>query len=402
MYKTSFIFKWIYSNKYTEAIDYQKSFVRCSLSFLILVILIPNLVVAQFRFSDDFENGLSAWEIYGVNGASVIQSGDPTYGSALKLRPNGDVHILFRGSENLQGIRVEGEMLFPTDENSYLGFIYNFNRQGERMDFGNIYIKGNGSYFQVNPHRDYNVGRALYPEMATKLTGSDSIRIGEWLRFKVEVIGSECHFYVGNMTTPKIMFADFEFSSGAFGFQPRSVGASVWVDNIKVFEIDRFGYSGSKIPNIDYKLDQVLTDWEVFGPLTQTEDDVARGLGSHSWRSFSTDNRGAVVSGRIVDTHGPRNVAYFRTKIMSEYQRNMVMHFSTIDDLAVWVNGRFHGFLGRAKRAWPDFWYNQAHSGKKIRIDLRKGENTIVIRVRGGVYATGGFFVRNEEPQNNK
>jgi hypothetical protein len=402
MSNTSFNFKGNYGNNNSGAIASHKVLIFFDLSILVLVILIPKLVIGQIRFSDDFENGLTAWEIYGVNGALVLQSGDPNYGSVLELRPNGDVHVIIRGSENWQGIRLEGEALFPTVQHSYLGFIYNFNRQGGRMDFGNVYIKGNGSYLQVNPHRDYNVSRTLYPEMSAMLTGPDSIRIGEWLRFKVEVIGSECHVYVRDMSTPKIMFADLELSSGALGFQPRSVGASVWVDNVQVFKIDRFGYSGTKVPEFEYKPDQVLTDWEVLGPLTKSEDDAARGIGSHSWRPFATDSRGAVVTGRIVDTHGPRSVAYFRTTIASEHQRTMTLHFSTIDDLAIWINGRFHWFLNRARRAWPDFWYNQAHSGQKIPIDLQKGENIIVIRTRGGVYATGGFFVRIEEPQVNK
>jgi hypothetical protein len=37
---------------------------------------------------------------------------------------------------------------------------------------------------------------------------------------------------------------------------------------------------------------------------------------------------------------------------------------------------------------------NSKHAGQSVPISLRSGQNDIVIRVRGGVYATGGFFAR--------
>lgn len=54
--------------------------------------------------------------------------------------------------------------------------------------------------------------------------------------------------------------------------------------------------------------------------------------------------------------------------------------------------------LGRPRderEVW-DFWTNEEHRGQRIPIQLREGANEIVIRVRGGVYASGGFFARVE------
>ena len=62
--------------------------------------------------------------------------------------------------------------------------------------------KGNGSYVQANLHSDTNVGRTLYPEMRAALEGPRAIVIGAWQRFALEVVGSEAHFYVGDMSTP--------------------------------------------------------------------------------------------------------------------------------------------------------------------------------------------------------
>jgi hypothetical protein len=73
-----------------------------------------------------------------------------------------------------------------------------------------------------------------------------------------------------------------------------------------------------------------------------------------------------------------------------------MLHLSTIDDLALWVNGQFHWFIPRAGVAWHDFWRTESHTGRKIPVTLTRGVNDRVFRVRGGAYATGGFFMRLE------
>jgi hypothetical protein len=60
----------------------------------------------------------------------------------------------------------------------------------------------------------------------------------------------------------------------------------------------------------------------------------------------------------------------------------------------VWVNGRFRGFYARQSAAWFDFHRNPDHAGRGVPIELVRGANEIVLRVIGGVYASGGFFAR--------
>lgn len=306
--------------------------------------------------------------------------------------------LLARGSETWGGVRIEGEVLFPTDEHSYFGVIYNYRRRGERQDFGLIYIKGNGSYIRVNPHRDFNVGRTLYEEFRTALEGDAAIVIGQWQRFRVEVIGAECHFYVGDAQHPQVTFSYLELDRGAVGMHPRSVGADVWVDNVVITSIDAFTYDGPPRPGRIYEPEQLVTDWEVAGPFAGSRDDLARRPGDFvdAWRPFATDARGAVITGRVVDAHGPRKEAYFRTRFEAERAGEAVLHLSSVDDMALWINGRFWWFIPRGRLAWYDFWKNPEHAGRRIPIPLRAGSNEIVIRVRGGVYASGGFFARIE------
>lgn len=346
-------------------------------------------------FADDFEHGLAAWDVLG-EGVSTIDSEDPDHGLVLALEPHGDVLAMIRGSESWNGVQLEFDVLFPGSEHSYLGVAYDIRETAGRLDFGLVYIKGNDSYLRVNPHRDFNVGRTLYEEYRTPLVDEAEIRVGVWQRVRAEIIDNECHFHVGGSTIPQLTFAALELSEGRIGLQPRSVGGVVWVDNVRVRPLRSFSYEGRPIPDPAYAPDSLLTAWEVAGPFERTRDDVARAPDRFSdvWRPFEVDPRGAVITATVVDYHGPKTVAYFRSQVESPAPGPAVLHLSTVDDLALWVNGRFHWFIPRGQLAWYDFWRNEAHAGIRIPITLRAGRNEIVLRVRGGVYATGGFFAR--------
>jgi hypothetical protein len=350
---------------------------------------------ARVRFSDDFEKGLARWDVYGVGGVFVQDSGDPEHHQVMVLRPNGDVLALIKGSERWDKVAIEGEVLFPDAQNNYLGIAYNFRQTGERMDFGLLYIKGNGSYLVPNPHRDFNVGRLLYEEYRTMLDGDAAITIGEWQHFKLEVVENAAHLYVGPGKTPQLTFPLFEFDSGMLGLQPRSVGGDVWVDNVKVTSIDKFSYAGPPRPfEFQYDPEALLTEWLVAGPMVQTDDALARDpeMFPDAWQPFATDARGAVVTARVVDYHGPNAVAYFRTQVVTDESGSAMLNISTIDDLALWVNGRFQWFIPRTDHAWYDFWRNPEHDGQHIPLQLVTGSNEIILRVRGGAYASGGFY----------
>lgn len=353
----------------------------------------------QTLFQDDFENGLAGWRTIG-EGITIVDSGNPRHGAVLSLDPHGDVLAVIRGSEAWGGVRLDFDVRFPTDGQSYLGVAYDIREQAGRFDFGLIYIKGNDSYLRVNPHRDFNVGRTLYEEYRTPLEGDAAIRIGEWQHVRVEVIGNECHFYVGGSAVPQLTFSALELNRGPLGLQPRSVGQLVQVDNVLASPLREFSYQGPPIPDIGYQPDSLVVDWQVAGPFDRTRDEIAGAPADvpDIWRDFDVDARGAVITARVVDYHGPSTVAYLRMRVDSRVAGQAVLELSTVDDLALWVNGRFHWFIPRGGLAWYDFWKNEAHAGIRIPIEVRPGRNEIVLRVRGGVYATGGFFARVVRP----
>lgn len=357
-------------------------------------------------FFDDFESGPAAWEISDPEAIRILRTDDQAHGNVLLLSPaHAMLYALIRGSEEWGAYRIEGDVLFPADLHNYLGFVYNYAQRDGRVDLGSIYIKGNGSYIRVNPRRDWNPSRMLYEEYRTPLTGRDTIRIGEWQRFAAEVVGSVCHFYVGDMTVPKVTFDFYEHEGGSVGFKPRVVGGSTWLDNISVEAIDRLSYDGPRQPpGIDYRPDLLVTDWKVMGPITgahvnleQASDpasvDVVEDGALHGWRDFAVDPRGAVVSGRVADFVGDRTVAYFLASIDVPEGKAARFELSSIDHLAVWLNGKFEGYAYRDRLAWHDFGRNAEHppTGE---LPLEEGLNRVLIRVRGGVYASGGFFAR--------
>jgi hypothetical protein len=318
------------------------------------------------RFSDDFEHGIEGWRIIGENGVRIKSSGNPVHGSVLEMVPNGDVSAIIKHSEKWGRVRLEGEMLFPTNDDNYLGFVYNLTEHHRRQDFGLIYVKGNQSYLQVNPQLDFNVTRLVYPELRTKLSGPAAVTVNTWQRFAIEIDAATAHVYVGNGDVPQITFAGFHYDRGAIGLQPRSVGGPVWVDNVRVRTIDRLSYSGRPIPAIAYDTTTLLKKWQVAGPFDRTVDDIARHPDRVRWATFETDTRGAIITGRVVDYHGPKTVAYFRTAIDMPAAGQSELQFSTSSDLSVWLNGQFISGASRQEFAWFDFATNQEHAPRRL------------------------------------
>ncbi len=385
-------------------------------STFIVTVFLPIISTAQVLFEDNFEGDLSGWELNNTEAVTIIDSQNPKQGNALKLTPNSNVSALIKNSNQWGAVSVEGKMLFPKNEHNYLGFIYNYKKSIKREDFGLLYVKGNGSYIRANPWRDGNVSRLLYEEYKTNLKEDQTIKIGKWHSFKMEVVNEICHLYINDMKRPKITFDLFELKSGKIGFQPRVTGGSVWIDDIKVTAIKQSSYKGENIPNIQYEPDSLLTKWEVLGPLTKPnlaieqainygDPSIAIGGENLRWENFKTDARGALITARVTEYQGENTVAYFRTSLVAEKDKTVTLHFTTTDELALYLNGKDSGRVyrdgyiskGNDWNAWYDFWKNPEHKGRKKKISLKKGKNQLVIRVRNGQFASGGFFVYMEK-----
>jgi hypothetical protein len=88
-------------------------------------------------------------------------------------------------------------------------------------------------------------------------------------------------------------------------------------------------------------------------------------------------------------------VGYFRTRVHVAEGEQAVLEFSALDDMAIWLDGRFEGYSYGDRNAWYDFGINPDHPPSPgTSLPLHPGDNHVLIRVRGGRYAAGAFFAR--------
>lgn len=401
----------------------------------ILLVLFNGIISAGevkkgIDFNDDFEKGTVKWDLVNPDKIEIIDTGDPKHGKALCLYPGGEaVYALIKGSDDWTNLKIEGDLFFPAYTCSYLGFIYNYNVRGPRTDFGSIFILGPfgedlipyytnyGKYMQwppdnflgnivwVNPHRASNASRNIYGEYWVTLTDEAAvIKPGQWGRFKAEIVGPACHFYVRDMEKPVVTYDFFEFSSGRVGFKPRFTGAEVLVDNITVTSINEFSYKGPDLPagNI-YKPGELLTRWETVGAFTRRikeleEEGYVAGKSyknnnkTYKWTPYKADPRGCMDIGTLTNRFKYEFFVYLHTEIISESQKDVVFEFSTTNSLVLWVNNERVGNAKKELMCMHDFRKNPNFGGSKIKATLKPGKNSIMVLSRGGNYGGDGFY----------
>lgn len=374
------------------------------------MMVVPALLTAAalqtaVLYESDFEGGRAeGWLATRPEAVHVEDTGDPERGMAMRLAASGPwTHVLLEGSEEWGPVRMEGWVLFPEDVHNYLGFIWGYTPGPGRTDFASAYVKGNGSYIRVNHRYDGNPTRAMNEERRVELEGEDAVVIGRWQPFHVEVVGTRAHIYFGDLAVPKVTEGLYQGESGAIGLKPRVVGGDVLVDDIRVTAIDGFTYRGPSLPAVEYDTAGVITEWQVLGPTVGLHPEVARAPNPTAvpvvddgrtlgWRPFRTDRRGAVVTSRVVQFRGEKTRAYFAARIVIEEGGPDRIVVTSIDDLGVWVDGRFQGYYNRDSMAWHDFLQNRDHRGRVVRVRLEPGEHWLVLEVRGALYAGGGFW----------
>ena len=363
--------------------------------------------MASLLFSDAFESPRPEWIASDPSYVSIVESGDPEHARVLELtpaaglpsallnrllsRPPGEpVYALIKGSESWGPVRIEGQVYFPEDGDSYLGIIYGYDDRRGRADFGSVYVidKPDERYVRVNPHYDWNPARALYEELRV---GLDKPAERAWLPFAAEVVGSSCHFYVGDLATPVVTFGLFEGEGGRIGFGPRVVGAPVWLDNVSVRSIDRHTYTGPPRPQAPtLQTDDLLTEWQVSGPFAEPQTELG------PWRPFPVDVRGAVISAKVVEFFGERRFAYFRTQL--DLDTRQTLEFASAVRLALRVDGSEVDLAGPnvgrfnfRRVAWFDF-----REGPQAWAELPPGRHELIVETESD-YSGVGFFARVRE-----
>ena len=374
---------------------------RYIITFFILLMKLT-IGSGQTLFFDEFENNLQGWEYQDTSVYQRFLTQDSLHKSVLKLIPNKTTEcILIKNSENWDAVAIEGQVLFPSDQHNYLGLVYNY-QKNERTDFGCIYIKGNGNYVRVNPHRDGNASRALYEEYKTSLTSEREIRTNEWVSFRAEIIGPECHFYVQNLNSPIITFKHLELTNGKIGFKTRFSGGECWLDNLSVQRIKEFSHSTQEASEtLTYNKDKMITEWLAIGPFNNRIEEIEKSKGNnavllsktqYNWFNFNSDERGCVVAGMLCRYSSEENFAYFSTTIQKDEKDKAELLFSSLNNLHIWVNAVYIGMIEKQKYAWYDFDRIPEHIGRSIPINLEEGDNRLLILVEGANYSGDGFY----------
>ncbi len=367
----------------------------------------------RLLFEDDFEAGLGRWIVSDPKHVAVVGSPDGEGGRVLQLTPEGGllsgltrrlrslppaepVFALISGSDQWSAYRLEGRLYFPEASDSYLGVIYHYREAGGRADFGNIYAiaKPDERYIRVNPHFDWNPARALYEELRVDLAEPTALGPRLWVPFALEVVGREAHFFVGDGAEPRVTFSSFDAERGLAGLNPRSIGGAVLVDEIRVRTIGAHTYQGPPKPGaLTSGSASLLTEWEAMGPFREPSRAIEHGRDAEAWTPFPTDERGAVVSARLLEHGSGRRFGYFRTSLsLPEATR---IEFSTSVPISLWLdgepaeqNGPGVGVLDFRRVAWFDF-----REGPQTWVDVPEGDHRLLVRVATD-YSGVGFFAR--------
>ncbi|MCP4151091.1 MAG: hypothetical protein GY757_25325 [bacterium] len=407
------------------------------LTIITIVLVLMNTMLpaknAKITLKDDFEKGLTNWDLVNPDKIKIKDSGDATHGKILALHPGGsETYALIKDSHQWTNIKVEGEFFFPHFANHYMGLIYNYKLNGVSPSFGCIYLYGPlgdepqpffetfvrnrnvppskfvGNIIHAAPHRDGFSAHYLYPEYWVTLKGHQAVKPGEWHPFKAEIIGQTCHYYVDDMETPKITFEHFENNAGRVGFKPRDLGSECWVDNISVTTIETFSYTGAPKPEgRNYKPEKLLTRWDAIGPFTGRQEKIEKDgyipaktytyrNEKLKWKPFKTDGRGCVVTGRMLRKFDTSVFAYFHTVIQSQQKREAVLEFCCTHRLLLWVNNKPAGRVKVEQMAEYGFTETD-RDGIKMKITLKPGTNHIMVMAGGGRSGGDGFYAHLEE-----
>jgi hypothetical protein len=211
----------------------------------------------------------------------------------------------------------------------------------------------------VSPHHDGNPSWRLYEELKVELTGARRIEVGGWNQFRLDVVGHRAQLFLVDLETPILIF-DWLHDHGAFGFEARpGGGAPVWVDDLKVTQLDERGDPGPPT-ELAGQPTELLTGWEIQGPLDEAEARPIEAGITHldeaGWRNKATDERGAVIAALDFDINSsPRSIVYLRTNVSSPNMDSRQLALSTANRLQIWVNGEYLAEVEPTNYIWSDF-----------------------------------------------
>ncbi len=119
--------------------------------------------------------------------------------------------------------------------------------------------------------------------------------------------------------------------------------------------------------------------------LPEQEIDLARGDGKRKWKQIKAAD-GVVHNLRL----GGNTAVYFYRTIVAGTPSTVMSYYGSDDGIAVWLNGK--NILSR------DVGRGVGPNQDKARLELKAGENHLLIKIKNGGGASGWYFSTSEKP----
>lgn len=347
-------------------------------------------------YTESFERASSGWTPVGDSVAKVVPEPEAA-NTVLELRPlRGRLsYVVFSGAGPQDSFRMTGRFLFPTEGDGYLGFVYGYQSDSDRIDYGCVYVKSNGSYIRFSPHFDGNPSWRLYEDLRVDLEGDRAIRLRDWHDFKLEVIDSSVSLYIDDMTSAVFTTDVIDIAAGMVGLEARPGGGEpAWVDDIRVRGLDdpgakTNGTSGS------VQASGPISGWRIHDEILGSRFalDPRPVSGRDAWTAIQPDGRGAIITAQYTQRRPAGAGRYLLSATLEHDGHEAVLAFSSANSLDVWLNGERVGEVEPVDFIRAHHTTNPAHEGTHLSIRPRQGSNELLILVDPDRFAAGGFFV---------
>ena len=209
--------------------------------------------------------------------------------------------------------------------------------------------------------------------------------------------GSTAHVYIGDTATPQLTFSALELDRGASGCSHvRSVDRSGLTTSVSARSSACPTPARPFRPGLHARC--VVTDWQVAVP---SRTATMRWPGRAQARPAGAPSRltaaalSSPVGSSTTTARTPWRTPHHRAGGLAPVNGTLPVDGRRLRRVA---ERRLPGIRRRQDAAWFDFTTNQEHRPRRVRLDLVPGANDIVIRVRGGVYASGVYAALTECP----
>ncbi|MES2676664.1 MAG: hypothetical protein V4660_20675 [Pseudomonadota bacterium] len=301
-------------------------------------------------------------------------------GSAVLTQPLFDKGIME------VSIKTNGTRSFP-------GIAFRSDSAGNSEDiYLRPHLSGQADAIQYAPTYNQQTAWQLY--YGDGYTAKLDIPTNRWIKFIIEVSGSQARVFVDNLNSPALSVTLLKGKSSPGKIVVSSGGDGVYMANFRLKKMSNVNFTDAPPEKI---VEGTLQKWSLSKAIS-VDDPASKNLSllhSSEWQAVEPEASGLVnVSRYRALVNGNPSVVYARTIIKSEKKQRIKLEFGYSDDVTIFQNRRplYSGRAGFKSRE-PQFKglvdYNDA-----IYINLNSGDNEIILQLTE-VFGGWGFKMRS-------